>query len=746
MSASRELPQLARPRGREWSLRQQLFALFFVFSLGPLVVTNTWGYLQSRHYGTEGELHAAHNIASLEAAGVLHSVGEHHHWIASIVADNNSLFSLLRALNRPEGEARTAVALALRQHLAEKAHEDAVVRELSIIAPDGRLLGSSLGLPSIPADLSESACFRRGRQVAAIDGVDFQGREPVLLVSAPIRDEAGDFLGVLCGQVRFQMHLDVARLETGRSMQTAVFLLDYSGRVIDEAHGEGPSPPPLLGRLLVRDAPKTFGAEPWQGRYRTTSEEVLGAFAPIPELGWGVLVEKPLAAAMADFDLLKWQAVAFGGLLAFLVVAAILVVARRISQPMLALSEAASRATQGEFDVTIPPGGTVEVSNLARAFNTLGLAVKESHSLLEERIAARTRELQRSQEFSEKLLDSIDEPVVVVDRALTFVAANAAARRRYGADLVGRRYHEDLALQAEASIASCPVCVTLETGRPAADERTERIGQAEDVVSRQAFPVLAEDGKVDAVIELRRVITDERRLQAQMVHHEKMAAFGLLAAGVAHEVGNPLAAIQSQIRMAEEAPKPGRTEETLTVVSREVERISRLLRELVSFARNQDEEVALVAMDKVIDDVVRLVCYDPRARKVAVEVEHDPAAVVRAKEDHLVQVLLNLALNSLDAMPGGGTLRFEIASADSAVVVRVRDTGGGIPAGVRGHIFEPFFTTKARGQGTGLGLFVTQGLVRGMQGFLEVENSDKAGTAFRLQFPAATWRSRAAHV
>jgi two-component system NtrC family sensor kinase len=745
MSASRELPQLARPRGREWSLRQQLFALFFVFSLGPLVVTNTWGYLQSRHYGTEGELHAAHNIASLEAAGVLHSVGEHHQWMASIVAGNNSLFSLLRALNRPAGEARTAVALALRQHLAEKAHEDAVVRELSIIGPNGQLLGSSLGLPSAHENLSESTCFRRGRQVAAIDGVDFQGREPVLLVSAPIRDEAGDFLGVLCGQVRFQMHLDVARLETGRSMQTAVFLLDYSGRVIDEAHGEGP-PPLLLGRLLVRDTGKAFGAEPWQGRYRTTGEEVLGAFAPIPELGWGVLVEKPVAAAMADFDLLKWQAVAFGGLLAFLVVAAILVVARRISQPMLALSEAASRATQGEFDVTVPPGGTVEVSNLARAFNTLGFAIKESHSLLEERIAARTRELQRSQEFSEKLLDSIDQPVVVVDRALSFVAANAAALRRYGADLVGRRYHEDLAPPAEASLVGCPVCVTLETGRPAADERTERIGQAEDVVSRQAFPVLAEDGTVDAVIELRRVVTDERRLQAQMVHHEKMAAFGLLAAGVAHEVGNPLAAIQSQIRLAEEAPKPGRTEETLAVVSREVERISRLLRELVSFARNQDEEVALVAMDKVIDDVVRLVCYDPRARKVAVEVEHDPAAVVRAKEDHLVQVLLNLALNALDAMPGGGTLRFEIASADGAVTVRVRDTGGGISPGVRGRIFEPFFTTKARGQGTGLGLFVTQGLVRGMQGLLEVENTDKAGTAFRLRFPAATWRARAAHV
>jgi C4-dicarboxylate-specific signal transduction histidine kinase len=745
MSASRELPQLARPWGREWSLRQQLFALFFIFSLGPLVVTNTWGYLQSRHYGTEGELHAAHNIASLEAAGVLHSVAEHHHWIASIVAGNNSLFSLLRALNRPGGDARTAVALALSQHLAEKAHENLVVRELFVITPKGQLLSSSLRESSVPEDMSESVCFLRGRQVAAIDGVDFQGNEPVLLVSAPIRDEAGDFLGVLCGQVRFQMHLDVARLETGQSMRTSVFLLDHSGRVIDEAHAAGLSAPTLLGRLLERDAERTFAAEPWQGRYRTTGEEVLGAWAPIPELGWGVLVEKPVEAALADFDLLKWQAVAFGGLLAFLVVAAILVVARRISQPMLALSEAANRATQGGFDVTVPLGGTVEVSNLARAFNTLGLAVKESHNLLEERIAARTRELQRSQEFSEKLLDSIDEPVLVVDRTLSFVAANSAALRRYGADLLGRRYHEDLSPPAEASTALCPVCVTLETGRPAADERTERIGQEEDVVSRQAFPVLAEDGKVDAVIELRRVITNERRLQAQMVHHEKMSAFGLLAAGVAHEVGNPLAAIQSQIRMAEEAPKPGRTEETLAVVSREVERISRLLRELVSFARNHDEELALVSMDKVVDDVVRLVCYDPRARKVAVEVEHCPAAVVRAKEDHLVQILLNLALNALDAMPGGGTLHFGVANADGDVVVRVRDTGGGIPPGVHSRIFEPFFTTKARGQGTGLGLFVTQGLVKGMQGLLEVENTDTRGTVFRLHFPAATWQSRASH-
>jgi signal transduction histidine kinase len=110
----------------------------------------------------------------------------------------------------------------------------------------------------------------------------------------------------------------------------------------------------------------------------------------------------------------------------------------------------------------------------------------------------------------------------------------------------------------------------------------------------------------------------------------------------------------------------------------------------------------------------------------------------------MVQILLNLAINALDAMPGGGALTFQVSAEDGLVSVRVRDTGGGVPAGVIAHIFEPFYTTKAPGRGTGLGLFVTKGLVEAIGGVIDVEQTGPDGSVFRLRLPAATWKARAA--
>jgi C4-dicarboxylate-specific signal transduction histidine kinase len=728
----------------DWTLRRQLIALLVVFTVGPLLLTNVWGYLQSRRAFEQSALSHAHAVATLEATAIFRLVHEQYQLVAAVVAGNQDLFGLLRALATPDAQARRAVLGALRTHLVAKELEGHSVAELYVLSPAGQLIVSTLPAPARTVDQSASPCFRRGREVNAIDGVDWSSQTPALLISAPIHDTAGTFLGVFCART----HILLGN-EPGESFrepaQTTVYLVDSQGRVIASENGDSSGTVPG-SRLPHVDPRWVFGQQSWQGSYDEDGQELLLAYAPITELGWGILVETPTRAALASLDTLMWQAALFVLVLAALVVVAGVAVARHISRPVAALSAAARSAATGTLGVIVPPGGTVEVRDLARSFNQMSAAVKESHDLLEQRIAARTHELQASQEFSERLLNSIDQPVVVIDQSLIVVKANKAALRRYGPGVLGKSYHANFECAGRLPCRDCPVRAAFDSGRPGSVERVERIGDAKDIVSLSSFPVRAGAREVEAVIQIRRVVTSERNLQAQMVHQEKMSAFGIMAAGVAHEIGNPLAAIQSQLTLAREAPAPGRVEQTLAIVSHEVDRIARLLRELVSFARRRDDEPTLVSVDGVARDVVRLIRHDPRAHHVDIDVKIDGRPVpVRAKEDSLVQVLINLGLNALDAMPDGGKLTFEAGSTPGRVILRVRDTGRGVPEAARTHLFEPFFTTKAPGRGTGLGLFVSRGIVERMGGDITLEETGSEGTIFRVSLPLAAGWSDEAH-
>ncbi|MBT8469732.1 MAG: HAMP domain-containing histidine kinase, partial [Deltaproteobacteria bacterium] len=139
----------------------------------------------------------------------------------------------------------------------------------------------------------------------------------------------------------------------------------------------------------------------------------------------------------------------------------------------------------------------------------------------------------------------------------------------------------------------------------------------------------------------------------------------------------------------------------------------------------------------IVQDVTRLLRHDPRARGTEFEVRFaDGLLPVRAKEDAVVQVLLNLGVNALDAMPDRGTLTFDVTNGEGSVVVRVQDTGSGIPAEVQHRVFNPFFTTKPAGRGTGLGLFVSRGIAEGIGGELMLEETGPGGTTFCLELPA----------
>ena len=677
-------------------------------------------------------------MADLEATDIFRFVHEQYQLVSAVVAGNQDLFGLLRALSTTDPEALLSVLKALRTHLVAKQQEGHSIIELYVLSPEGRLIVSTRPDTRHVGDQSQTACFRRGRELEAIDGVDWSSAEPALLFSAPIHDTSGTFLGVFCARTRVLLGNDVD--EPGdmsmESSDTSVYLVDTRGHIIarDSQDPSALAPGDWLPRL---DAHWIFGQEPWEGAYGGDDGGVITAYVPIVQLGWGIVVETPTHTALAGLDTLIWEAALFVLLLTAVAVVAAIGVARRLSRPVAALSAAARSAASGKLGLIVPPGGTVEVRDLALSFNQMSAAVKESHDLLEQRIAERTHELQASQEFSERLLNSIDQPVIVIGRSLGVVKANQAALRRYGDDVVGARYHDRFEC-AGNPCSDCPVRAAFNNAVPALVERVERHDGAEDIVSLATFPVHAGTRAVEAAIQLRRVVTRERQLQAQMVHQEKMSAFGIMAAGVAHEIGNPLAAMQSQLALAREVPVEGRVDQTLEIVSKQVERIGRLLRELVTFARRREDEATLVSIEQVARDVVRLLRHDPRAHRVEIDVRATNAsAPVRAKEDSLVQVVLNLGLNALDAMPEGGVLGFEVDNSDGRATLRVRDSGRGVNDAARAHMFEPFFTTKVPGRGTGLGLFVSRGIIEKMGGELVLEATGPDGTLFCVSLPLA---------
>lgn len=226
------------------------------------------------------------------------------------------------------------------------------------------------------------------------------------------------------------------------------------------------------------------------------------------------------------------------------------------------------------------------------------------------------------------------------------------------------------------------------------------------------------------------------RMRTQMVEKEKMVAIGQMATGIAHEVGNPLSSISSIVQIVKRSEPKDRVVEQLDLIETHIRRISGTVRQLVSFARPGSQRWELTDLAQTLRDALQLIGFDRRARNV--EIVFDPpesVPVTFALRGELQQVLINLGLNALDAMPEGGRLTVELTARPQELVVRMTDTGIGIDETTGRRIFEPFFTTKEAGQGTGLGLSVSYGIVQKHGGRIEFTSIPGKGTTFTVQIP-----------
>ncbi|MEX2490575.1 MAG: ATP-binding protein [Nitrospirales bacterium] len=231
-------------------------------------------------------------------------------------------------------------------------------------------------------------------------------------------------------------------------------------------------------------------------------------------------------------------------------------------------------------------------------------------------------------------------------------------------------------------------------------------------------------------------MTKQRALESQLRKTERLAELGTLASGMAHEIGTPMNVILGRAELLMRKAKDEPTRKGLETIVTQVERITKIMNQLLSFARKRPSEQRGVDLVGAIGSVLDMLLEKFNNNNIAVIQDYVPDLPrVLADPDHISQVLLNLLLNACQAMPGGGTLTLSLCLKEEMVELSVQDAGTGIPEDQISKIFDPFFTTKAVGEGTGLGLTVVHGIILEHNGTIHVNSVPNKGTTFTISLP-----------
>ena len=237
--------------------------------------------------------------------------------------------------------------------------------------------------------------------------------------------------------------------------------------------------------------------------------------------------------------------------------------------------------------------------------------------------------------------------------------------------------------------------------------------------------------------ELQETYNRLKAAQMQLIQSEKLAAIGQLTAGIVHDIKNPLAVIKGMAEMMMSGDNlPAELHEEVTLIRESAQKANNIVSDLMKFSRQSTPELHERDMRETVLAALRLTAYPTRKANVQViqDIPDEPIPMV-FDDQQIEQVLVNLITNAVQAMPGGGTLRVNLSQSDGVAAVAVQDTGSGISPENLSRIFDPFFTTKPEGEGTGLGLSVSYGIISNHSGRIEVESQVGQGTTFTVLLP-----------
>lgn len=373
---------------------------------------------------------------------------------------------------------------------------------------------------------------------------------------------------------------------------------------------------------------------------------------------------------------------------------------------------------------------------------------RDEAALLRQRNAELTAALGELRAYYEDLLSSLQDGVIILDPAGRIVSLNQAAEELTGfsgSQVAGRLIGEVFPPPAPLSSLAAK---TAGQGRSHADfdAALTRADGSRLTVSAVASQVSNPRGESRGIVLVLRDTSRVRELEEHLRRSERLAALGILAAGVAHEIRNPLVGVRGAAQLLEREPDfPPALREFTGIIIREVDRLNRIVGDLLAFAGQRPLRIQSCNVHRVMEEALRLEEAGLQARAVAVLRRYDPQLpAVAGDPERLLQVFLNLIRNGAEAMAGGaGELqirtRFERVAPQcggrAAAVVEFADRGPGIPAELQAQLFNPFFTTKA--EGTGLGLPISLRIVEEHGGAMEVQSQLGQGSTFRVLLPIA---------
>ncbi len=689
----------------------------------------------------------------------------------------STLGVLLRTPGMPGGSGPSRLAAAFLAH-------DSVLFQAKVVALDGTVLATVRADGARPSPGREeetegtwyalqAASLAPGERrllpvelrPAAAGGAPL----PAVAILVPVRDPAGKPLGAVVGEAYASVLF--AGLEEGSpQLQGVTGLVNPEGLFLYHSERKRNWGSLLAAHTdvsLQDDFLPAEAADILSGRTRTmvVSDHRIVSFRPL-QLGSSEM--QPLTVyrvvPTAAFDapvraFLAWAGVA-GGALLLVGLGLAATAARQFTQPIYRLREAVARLARGDGGGSLAVETNDELEDLAADFGAMSQSLSRYRDELEQLVSARTRALSETHAELADILANSADAIIGLDAQQRVRVWNRGAEQLFGyreAEVQGRELDTFLVQQGPAAERELAF-IHRELGRRGAivNHQTRRLAKDGRLIPVSLTVTLLRDdtGRPLGSSAILRDTSAQVRLEEQMRRSERIAAVSVMAAGLAHEINNPLAIIANRVEcMEREVARrcPGCVlDADLSVLREHTARLSALTRDLLRLARDDDLEPAPVLLSEMAHRVVGLLEHTFAARGVQLDMEARGAIPpLIGSERALETVCMNLLLNAADATPAGGSagLVLRVAASGEAVEMEVWDTGCGVAPELGQRIFEPFFTTKGATKGTGLGLAVCRNVVERHQGKVWVESRAGGGSRFIVSLPLNTeepsWRQPA---